>query len=75
MICEQCKKEGRKSRVYAGTVSRTLMGRQTFWDEEGIPHVHDPNTEHRSYSCSRGHSWTVVIEKIPCPTCGIDWRY
>lgn len=57
MICEQCKKEGRKSRVFPGASECTLMMYMRFYDEDGREHLHDPNVTTTYYSCSNGHSW------------------
>jgi len=59
MICPECKKENKKSRVYLGSSFTTLMAPVPYYDEDGRLHVHDPNITTISYSCSNGHSWTV----------------
>ena len=52
MICPECKKEGKKSIVYPGYGSTTLMYCQPFYDENGKYHHHDMNTTTTPYSCS-----------------------
>lgn len=57
MICEACKKEGLKSRVYEGAGFTTAMHCPSFYDEEGKSHTHDSNVTSWTYSCSNGHRW------------------
>lgn len=73
MKCPECQKDGEKSKVYVPTCGmRTLMGWQSFWDEDGNYHSHDLNTTTTIYSCSRGHEWTVK-SKDPCQVPGCEW--
>jgi hypothetical protein len=65
VICQECKKEGKKSRVYVGGGMTTLMGVSSFYDEEGRYHMHDPNTTTTDFSCSNGHRWTES-RRNPC---------
>jgi hypothetical protein len=58
MICQECKTEGKKSRVYEGPSSTTCMYSPPFYDEDGKHHDHDPNTSTTSFSCSNGHKWS-----------------
>lgn len=58
MICPKCKKEGKKSRVYPGMGTSTLLFCPPFYDEEGKYHNHDSNTTTTEYKCSNGHKWT-----------------
>lgn len=57
MICPNCKKEGKRSKVTSFGGSVTLMGWQPFWDEDGKAHYHDPNIHSSQYNCSNGHTW------------------
>lgn len=60
MICEECKKQGLKSRVDEGmAVCSPLGGGRTFWDEEGREHYHNRDITGTSYRCSNGHEWMV----------------
>lgn len=71
MKCPVCEGEGQTSKVYPdGFGSTTAMLGETYWDEEGVWHSHDPNTSSEGYSCSRGHIWTVVQQQA-CPAG--DW--
>lgn len=58
MICEKCKEQGLKSRVYTGCGMTTLMYCPPFYDEEGKHHTHDSNTTTIQYECSNGHKWS-----------------
>jgi hypothetical protein len=53
MICQQCKAEGRTSRVWEG------MGAYypSFYDEADVYHDHDYNITTANYTCSNGHAW------------------
>ena len=58
MICQECKAEGKKSRVEVGVTSRTAAYYAPFYDEEGKYHDHDGNVGSTRYSCSNGHQWS-----------------
>lgn len=68
MICEQCKKEGKVSRVQSMGCSSTLLGYAGYWDEEGNRHSHNPNWINEGYRCSNGHDWSNRYRR-PCD-CG-----
>ena len=73
MKCPECVEVGKRSVVRKGLLTTTTLGGNfEHWDEDGKPHVHDPNTLRNRYSCSRGHEW-AVRKKKPCPTCGDEW--
>ena len=57
MICEQCVKENKKSKVFPHGGFTTAMYCPPFYDENGAYHSHDMNTRTDSYSCSNGHEW------------------
>jgi hypothetical protein len=73
MKCPECVREGERSRVGSHGATRTAMGVERFWDEDGVAHVHDPNKTTESFSCSRGHRWQVSA-KPPCPADGCDYN-
>lgn len=56
--CPSCVSEGRRSKVFVGMQTRTLMAVHTYYDEDGRLCVDDPNKTTSSYSCSNGHRWT-----------------
>ena len=60
MKCPECVKEGKKSKVFIGTSTRTLMYWQPHYDEDGVLHSNDPNKTTTDYSCSNGHKWSVT---------------
>lgn len=66
MICPECKKENVKSKVYSGGGSSTLLGWETYYDEDGYFHIHDPNWKTTGYTCSNGHRWAMRSKK-ECP--------
>jgi hypothetical protein len=69
MICPQCKAEGKKSHVYPGHSTSTLMYCPPFYDEEGRYHNHDMNTHTTYYRCSNGHEWA----ENSSPVCWCGW--
>jgi hypothetical protein len=70
MICSECKKVGKKSKVYSGASSSTLMHCQPFYDEDGKYHNHDMNITTTNYSCSNGHSWQEHYRS----SCWCGWK-
>lgn len=73
MLCPQCQEQGERSKVYAGMVSRTLMGGgERYWDEDGVLHAHDPNKSSKSFWCSKEHHWLMSLV-TPCPAEGCDY--
>lgn len=58
MKCPECIKEGKKSNVYPGMSTTTLMKIFEYYDEEGKYHYSNPNTTTTYYSCSNGHKWS-----------------
>lgn len=60
-ICPVCEKEGKKSEVYSGAATATLLAPSRYYDENGKYHVEDPNTYTINYSCSRGHQFSVSV--------------
>lgn len=68
MKCPECVASDQKSTVRVGMSYSTCMGTQTYYDEDGKYHFHDPNSTSTNYSCSNGHSWSEVA-KAKCPSC------
>lgn len=68
MKCPKCIAEGKTSKVYPGGSSVTLMGWDTYYDEDGKFHSHDPNWVTTAYRCSNDHNWTEK-SKRPCLNC------
>ena len=58
VICQECEKAGKASRVYPGVSMTTDMYFRPYYDEDGRLHDHDGNTSTTSYSCSNGHEWS-----------------
>ncbi len=59
MICPQCKKEGKKSKVYVSMGTSTLLFCPPLYDEDGKYHDHDSNITTQEYTCSNGHKWAT----------------
>ncbi len=73
MICEECKSEVLKSKVYEGITTCTDMYCQPYYDENGKYHHHDLNTSTTFYTCSNGHKWTK--SQKPVWTCCENKEY
>ena len=69
MKCPQCVKERKKSKVYPGMGTSTLLFCPPFYDEGGKHHDHDRNTTTIEYACSRGHKWVESTSG----TCWCGW--
>ncbi len=59
-FCPECQELGKRSFVYIGMSTRTLLSWQSYYDTDGILHDDDPNKISTHYSCSEGHRWTEV---------------
>ncbi len=66
MICEKCKDRGPESQARQGMSYTTAMCSDTYYDEKGKRHYHDPNKSTTEYRCSNGHTWTIVSGPTPC---------
>ena len=63
MICEQCKDEGKRSKVYPGMSYVTALGWQPFYDEDGNFVNDDPNITTTTYRCSNSHRWQTKTSR------------
>jgi hypothetical protein len=59
MKCPTCVEEGKKSKVYIGETTSTLIMAYEYYDEDGNYHYDDPNIRETRYWCSNRHEWTV----------------
>ncbi len=57
MKCADCEREGKRSKVYIGAQSRTLLMGARYYDEDGRYHQRDVNKTTTRYECSNGHKW------------------
>ena len=64
MKCSDCVEEGKRSKIYIGGSSSTLLGWLSHYDEDGNRHDHDPNSYSTDYRCSNGHTWTKTTRHI-----------
>lgn len=69
-LCPECVKADLKSKLFDRGSGSTLLGNagQSFYDEEGVWHRHDPNIITQVWECSNGHKWTERLPH-PCPSC------
>jgi hypothetical protein len=58
VLCQECQKQGKKSKVRVAGANMTQLKVDTFYDEEGWLHKHDPNLMTIRYVCTNGHGWT-----------------
>lgn len=68
LVCDQCKELGMKSKIHGGWGEKTLMGFETYYDEDGKFHSHDPNKCTSTYTCSNNHRFTIKWI-TPCKSC------
>jgi hypothetical protein len=64
VLCPECKATGLKSRVNPGMAMETCMGVDSYYDEEGRYHRHDPNITTQGFVCSNGHSWYTKTPSV-----------
>lgn len=57
MICQFCKKEGKKSKIFPMGSITTDISYVPYFDKLGRQHLHDKNTTTTEYKCSHGHCW------------------
>ena len=60
MKCKKCMEENRKSIIWVGMSTTTLMGiPPSYFDEDGnLCTPPDPNKTTTGYRCSNGHEWS-----------------
>ena len=69
MICEKCKEQGLNSVIFvAFWGSTTAMGYQTYYDENGQYHSHNPNATTKMAHCSNQHKMKI-LSNTKCPSC------
>ncbi len=68
MICPMCASQGLKSKVRLFGTSTTCMAFNTWYDEEGKYHSHDPNWNSTGFECTNKHGG-VIKKKNKCPSC------
>ncbi len=71
MKCPKCLEDGLKSKVYTHGGTSTCMMGETYYDEEGKYHDHDPNIHCMKYHCSNGHDFVVSVV-YGCKACGTE---
>lgn len=70
MKCKICEQEDKVSRLYvSGGCTVTLMSWETYYDENGYYHNHDPNITTTAFKCSNGHYYKIESKK-GCQSCG-----
>lgn len=65
MRCPTCVEEREPHKVWLDSSTVTVMMDDAFWDEDDLPHRHDPNVFTASYHCSNGHRFQERFRK-PC---------
>ena len=61
MICNACRTDNQRSKVYITEIFYDLQQAQDrFFDEDGKWHCHDINPTTTKYQCSNRHEWTEV---------------
>ncbi len=68
MICDECKFEGKLSKIYLTRHDMPKEQPKEFYDEAGKFHSHDPTINRFNLNCTNGHTW--VIDKVTgCKSC------
>ena len=67
MICAECQKAGERSVVRFRAV-QTALPVDSYFDEDGKLHNHNPNSMTTFFTCSRGHTWNTV-QAASCSVC------
>jgi len=60
MKCPTCVEKEKRSKVFIGLSTTTLVMPVQYYDEDGNYQSANPNTTTTHYTCSNGHDW---IEK------------
>ena len=69
MKCPKCVELALKSILYtSGGCITTGMCPESYYDEDGKRHWHDPNGSTSTYECSNGHQVSVTTHD-PCGSC------
>jgi hypothetical protein len=68
VTCDHCAGSGLKSQVRF-TRQASMVAIDTFYDEEGHLHVHNPNTFTTRFLCANGHHWEEVERAAKCGHC------
>lgn len=74
MICEGCKKDEKKSRIYETYEYKELHDVGDYYDEEGYFHQHRAPIINYIFKCSNGHIWkkeSGIVCKWLCGLYGI----
>jgi hypothetical protein len=59
VICPECSKRGLRSKVYQGACE-TRIGSSLMWfDENGDPHISNPDGIKCQYECGNGHKFVL----------------
>lgn len=73
--CPKCAETGERKRISIGPrfVNAVVVGRGSFYDEEGTRHSHSGSAGGKqSYSCACGHRWSEQLSKTYHP-CWCGW--
>lgn len=62
MKCPVCEKEDKKSKVFIGHSTSTLLAWTPYYDEDGKFVNENPNTRTTTYSCSNGHTFITKTQ-------------
>ena len=70
--CPECIQAGQRSKVYPQSYCTDRSHPTTYWDEDGVHHIHDKGVCEGSFGCSLGHTWTIM-RRDKCETPGCDY--
>ena len=66
MICERCREQGERSKVYIGATSKTAMFSRPYYDEDGKLRLNDPNIRTTEMECTNVHRFVKKKEVAGC---------
>lgn len=68
MICRECRKKKKKSRIYF--TQEVIPGKtEKYFDEYGKLHYHNLSISIFRFECTNGHKWEKRVRN-KCPVCG-----
>ena len=68
MICPACHAKNKQAQVYSLGKTFTDRGFVPSGPDDGIPHLHDPNSSTESFECNNGHRFRVETF-VRCTRC------
>jgi len=73
-VCKICEADNKQSDVIR--TSQKIIGEKAepFRDAGGNVHWHDPSVADQWFTCTNHHTFNVLREAPPCPSCAYHWK-